>query len=105
MINKDLMEIQENDIENIKITLSNGQKKQFNDRYLLFIVESLDADRSPIGNGAVTKVDTISDDELLSVVEVILAHLLQKGSPVVHIMLDMINDIYKEVNNESGENQ
>lgn len=70
------------------------------------VVESIGADNQPIGPGATVKCANVSDDEILTLTQYLLTMLARKGTPVAPILLNMIKDIYEEVNsdNESGDN-
>lgn len=82
MDNKDLRETQSIGIESCEITLKDGQKKHFDNRYLLFLLEgSTDVSKNDLEYSVISCQD-VSDNELVNLISSLLEHLKNnKGYP------------------------
>ena len=93
MNDKDLIETQSTGIQACEITLENGQKKQFDSRFLLFVLESTKPEKDK-ELGSVLAVKKVSDNELLNLIESLLGTILKNGYPklmVLNWLLNMLN--------------
>lgn len=72
------------------------KKKHFDNRYVLFVLESTETKNSvsdePVG--AVAAAKEVSDNELLNLIEILLGTILKNGHPklmILNCLMNMLN--------------